>query len=229
MIKHLAIIPDGNRRWAQINKVSLMEGYAKGIEKIGQLLGWCKELNIETLTLWGFSTENFQREQKEVSSLMKLFEIKFREALTSKEIHENQIRVKILGRKDLLTSKAQEFIQKLEEETSKYDKHNLNLLLCYGGRQEIVDACNAIIEECKKGKLTKVDESTFQKYLYTNGMSDPDLIIRTSGEKRLSGLMPWQSSYSELYFSDKFWPDFKKEDLVQALTEYENRKRRFGR
>jgi len=223
--KHIAIVPDGNRRWAKANGMSTREGYAKGIEHIGDVLKWCKEADVRMLTMWGFSTDNFKRDQGEIKDLFGLFKENLKKALDSDEKNKYEVRVRIFGRIDLFPKEIQEMIKKAEEISSKNKAYQLNLLLSYGGREEIVDAVNAIIHE----GIKKVDEEGISKHLYTADIPDPDLIIRTSGEQRLSGLMPWQSTYSELYFSEKLWPDFGKEDFLSALDEYAKRKRRFGK
>ncbi len=226
---HLAIIPDGNRRWAKLHHKSMVEGYKAGFQRASDAIAWCKDFNIRMLTMWGFSTENFSRDVKEVRSLLTLFEFKLKEALRSDEFHRNEIRVRFIGRTDLFPEKIQNGFRELERATQKYGDYNLNILLGYGGQREIVDACNAIIRDYNSGAITSVDETVFPNYLYTRGLPDPDLVIRTSGEQRLSGLMPWQSAYSELYFSEKLWPDFEKNDMALALNEFERRRRRFGR
>ena len=223
--KHIAIVPDGNRRWAKANGMSTREGYAKGIEHIGDVLKWCKEADVRMLTMWGFSTDNFKRDQGEIKDLFGLFKENLKKALDSDEKNKYEVRVRIFGRIDLFPKEIQEMIKKAEEISSKNKAYQLNLLLSYGGREEIVDAVNAIIHE----GIKKVDEEGISKHLYTADIPDPDLIIRTSGEQRLSGLMPWQSTYSELYFSEKLWPDFGKGDFLSALDEYAKRKRRFGK
>lgn len=226
---HVVIIPDGNRRWAILHKKSLLEGYKAGMEKITELIKWCVDLKIKTLTLWGFSTENFYRDANEINSLMKLFKIKLDEGLKSDVFHKNKIRLRFIGKKELFSPQIQKKMGELEELTKTYTQHHLNILMGYGGRREIIDACNSILSDFKKGKINKVTEEVFSSYLTTNGLPDPDLIIRTSGEQRLSGLFPWQGVYAELYFSKKLWPDFTKNDLIRALRDFEHRKRRFGK
>ena len=226
--KHLAIIPDGNRRWAKQHGLPLIEGHRVGIDKLRKVMEWCRDLNIRMVTFWGFSMENFDRDKSEVQLLMKLFEKKIDE-VNREEVHKNRIRARIFGRRELLTPKVRERIKKFEKDTEKYSNYYVNILLAYGGRQEIVDACNSILKDCRKGKLKSVTEESFPTYLSTGELPDPDLIIRTSGEQRLSGLMPWKSAYSELYFCPKLWPDFSEQDLRDAVEEYKRRKRRFGR
>lgn len=215
-----------NRRWALKKGISRQEGYAIGIRKIGDVLKWCKEREVRMLTMWGFSTDNFKRDRDEVGGLFELFKENLKKAIDSDDSNKNELRVRFFGRLDLFPREIQEMIRKAEEATSGGErKYQLNLLLSYGGREEIVDAVNAIIAE----GIRKADEETIARHLYTRGLPDPDLIIRTSGEQRLSGLMPWQSCYSEFYFSKKLWPDFSKRDFDAALREYANRMRRFGK
>lgn len=226
--KHIAIIPDGNRRWAKKKGISRKEGYAIGIRKIGDVLKWCKENDVKMLTMWGFSTDNFKRDPDEINALFGLF----RENLT-KGLQEagggreeaKKIRVRFFGRLHLLPYDVRHMIRKAEQLNKDTAQYQLNLLLSYGGRDELVDAVNGII---RKG-IRNVDEKTISRHLYTHDIPDPDLIIRTSGEQRLSGLMPWQSCYSEFYFCKKLWPDFSRKDFEAALKEYARRMRRFGK
>jgi undecaprenyl diphosphate synthase len=223
--KHIAIIPDGNRRWAKKKRVSLDEGHAAGIKKIGDVLKWCKESNVRMLTMWGFSTDNFKRDQQEVQGLFGLFKENLKEALESDDKNRDEIRVRFFGRIHLFPSEIQYMIRRAEETSARNSSYQLNLLLSYGGKEEIVDAVNSIIKEGVK----EVNEQTIADHLYTAGLPDPDMVIRTSGEQRLSGLMPWQSAYSEFYFCEKLWPDFSKADFLDALRTYAKRKRRFGK
>ena len=220
---HIAIIPDGNRRWAKKNKVSVPFAYERGIEHIGDVLKWCRKRRIRKLSMWGFSTENFRRDRKEVGNLFGLFSKKLSEGL-KEDYKKYKVRVRFLVRLGDLPKDIVEKMHKVERETAKNDKYELCLLLAYGGRQEILDAVNKAIS---KG-LSRVDEKAFSSLLYTGGVSDPDLVIRTSGEMRTSGFLPWQSAYSEYYFSKKLWPDFGLRDFDFALAEYARRKRKFG-
>lgn len=223
--KHIAIIPDGNRRWAKLHGLSKQEAYAKGIEHIWDVSKWCKEADIHMLTMWGFSLENFRRDEVEIGQLFELFKQNLKKGIESDDENKKNLKIKFFGRINLFPKEIQEMIRKAEEITAKNTKYQLNLLLSYGGRAEIVDAVNEIIKE----GITEVDEETLSKHMCTAELPDPDLIIRTSGEKRLSGLMPWQSVYSEFYFSEKLWPDFSKEDFQAALEDYAKRKRRYGK
>jgi undecaprenyl diphosphate synthase len=220
----LAITPDGNRRWAKLHSKPVLEGHRVGINKLKDLAEWCKELGVENLLIWIFSTENTGREKEEVEGLFKLFDDTLNR-LDKEEIKDAKIR--FVGKKDIFPKNIIDKANKLEEKT-KNGKLNLILLIGYGGRQEIVDATNNIIEEVKSGKLNKIDEKIFSSHMYAPNIPDPDIIIRT-GEKRLSGLLPWQSVYSEIYFIDKLWPDFTKEDLIATINDYKQRERRFGK
>ena len=230
--EHIAIILDGNRRWASENVLSTWFGHAKGADKVEQLLDWCLKLDVKSVTLYAFSTENFRRSGKEVEEIMHIFEERLRNLLTDERIHGDKVRVKVIGRVNLLPESIRQTIADVEKSTQNYDKHFLNFAFAYGGRAEIVDAAKRIAEEVHEGKLNpqNVDEKTFEQHLYTSHMpnQDPDLIIRTSGEERLSGFLLWQSAYSELCFLDVYWPDFRSIDLLRAVRTFQKRKRRFG-
>jgi undecaprenyl diphosphate synthase len=224
--RHIGIIPDGNRRWGELNGVSRQEAYETGIRKISDVLAWCRDLEIPMVTMWGFSTENFQRDSQEIGGLFKLFEKDLIGAITRKEDMLRQgVRVRFLGRTSRFPEKINGMFRKVEELTKHCDKYSLNLLLGYGGRMEIIDAVNSIMKEGAK----EVDEEALSSHMYTAGLPDPDLIIRTSGEKRLSGFLPWQTVYSEIYFSDKLWPDFSRDDFEGSLDFYAKTQRRFGK
>ena len=231
--EHVAIILDGNRRWASQKALTPWIGHHVGADKIDELMDWCIELDVKSITLYAFSTENFRRSPQEVNQLLKLINEKLHSTLENKSIHENRIRVKAIGRLDLLPKTTQSLIQRLEESTKEYDNRFLNVALAYGGRAEIVDATKKIASEVENGMLNpeNIDEELFEKYLYTAHMpkQDADLIIRTSGEERLSGFLSWQSAYSELCFVDMNWPDFRRIDLLRAVRTYQRRKRRFGK
>lgn len=230
---HIAIILDGNRRWASERLVASWVGHQEGAERVNQLLDWCLDLGVRCVTLYSFSMENFKRVPLEVEEILQIIEKKLQEILTDKRIHENEVKVKVIGRIKLLPKSLQELIRKAEDATKKYDKQFLTVALAYGGRAEIVDAAKKIAEKVKRGQLSleKIDEDTFEKFLYTSHIPnpDPDLIIRTSGEERLSGFLLWQSAYSELCFLDAYWPDFRRIDLLRAVRTYQQRKRRFGK
>ena len=230
--EHVAIILDGNRRWASERSLNPWSGHHYGAAKIEELLRWCLDLDVKSISLYAFSTENFRRSPKEVEEIMRIAEEKLREILEDESIHKNKVRVKAIGRLNLLPKKLQEMIRRVEESTKDYDERFLNVALAYGGRAEIVDATRKIAQKVGSGQLTpeEINEQLFEKYLYTAHMpkQDPDLIIRTSGEERLSGFLSWQSAYSELCFLDINWPDFRRIELLRAVRTYQRRKRRFG-
>jgi len=230
--EHIAIILDGNRRWASGLSLNPGVGHHYGAEKTEDLLDWCMDLGVKSITLYAFSTENFLRSSQEVDEIMRITEEKLGELLKAERIHKNKVRVKVIGRSDLLPESLQEMIEQVEEATKNYDKHFLNLALAYGGRAEIVDAARKIAQMVRSGSLAsdEIDEDVFERHLYTSHMpqQDPDLIVRTSGEERLSGFLLWQSAYSELCFLDVYWPAFRKIDLLRAIRTYQMRKRRFG-
>mgnify|MGYP000002903712 FL=1 len=230
--EHIAIILDGNRRWASEKEINPWLGHEKGAETVEKLLDWCLKLNVKYVTLYTFSTENFARNPKEVEEIMRIAGERFLKLLTDERIHKNRVHVKVLGRINMLPDDLQKRIHDVEKATERYDNQFLNFAFAYGGRAEIVDAAKAIARLVKEGKLEPDDiqESTVEKYLYTAHMTkqDPDLIIRTSGEERLSGFLVWQSAYSELVFLDVYWPDFRFIDLLRAIRTFQKRKRRYG-
>jgi len=228
---HIAIIPDGNRRWAKEKGLPALKGHEIGIDRIKDLMDWVAETDIKYISLWGFSSENFSREEDEVTGLIKLFGFKIDEIM--KRYHEDKnsarYRVKFIGRLDKFPKSLVDKMREMEQRFSSGDKQ-VNFLLSYGGRQEILDAANHAADDARSGKLAlPITEEAFSSYLYTKGIPNPDLVIRTSGEMRLSGLMPWQTVYSELYFSNKLWPDFTKREFAKILKDYKSRKRRFGK
>ncbi len=231
-LEHIAIILDGNRRWASENELNPWLGHKKGAETVEQLLDWCEKLNVKFVTLYTFSTENFRRSPQEIEAIMKIAEEKFRRLLADERIHRDKVHVKVIGRANLLPESLQQLIADVEKATEDYDNRFLNFAFAYGGRAEILDAAKMIAEKVRDGelKLDDVDENMFEKHLYTAHMpkQDPDLIIRTSGEERLSGFLLWQSAYSELAFLDVYWPDFRLIDLLRAIRTFQTRKRRYG-
>jgi len=231
-LEHIAIILDGNRRWALENELNPWLGHKKGAETVEQLLDWCEKLDVKFMTLYAFSTENFRRSPQEIAEIMKIAEEEFRKLLTDERIHRDKVHVKVIGRVNLLPESLQQLIADVEKDTKDYDNRFLNFAFAYGGRAEIVDAAKMIAEKVRNGelKLDDVNESMFEKYLYTAHMpkQEPDLIIRTSGEERLSGFLLWQSAYSELAFLDVYWPDFRLIDLLRAIRTFQTRKRRYG-
>ncbi|MBC7113877.1 MAG: di-trans,poly-cis-decaprenylcistransferase [Candidatus Methanomethyliales bacterium] len=231
MPEHVGLILDGNRRWAMEVGLTSEKGHEYGFEKLKEVLNWCWELGIHVVTIYALSTENLQRDKREVENLLRLAKKGFSEVLNSPEIHRYRVRVKVIGRLDLLDEDLRELIMQVEKLTEKYNDNKIYVAIAYGGRMEIVDATKRIIRSVLSGELRveEIDENTFSKYLYTNGDKDPDLIIRTSGEERLSGFLLWQSAYSEFYFMDVYWPALRKIDLLRAIRTYQRRNRRFGK
>ena len=223
-LDHIAIIMDGNGRWAQEKGMDRIFGHKEGAKSAKKVIEACSDLNINYLTLYAFSTENWNRPQFEVDSLMSLLSSMLKNEI--KELERNNIVFKVVGRVEDLPRSVQNIISDVIDRT----KHNtgliLSLALSYGGRQEIIDAVNKIIVS-KKSEI--IDEEIVKNNLYCPEIPDPDLIIRTAGEYRLSNFLLWQSAYAELFISKKNWPDFEKEDLMEALKDFENRDRTFGK
>jgi undecaprenyl diphosphate synthase len=222
--KHVLIIPDGNRRWARERGLAASFGHytSASDERIVELITESKKMGIEYLSLWGFSTENWKRDEKEVKSI---FDLVFKKTKKLSELcHKNEIRFRHIGRRDRIPKILLKELEKLEKNTRNFKKLNLQLMLDYGGRDEIIRAVNKLLKSKKK----KVDEDDFKEYLDTKDIPDVDLIIRTSGEKRTSGAMPYQSTYAELYFADCYFPEFDVRELRKAIDDFSNRTRRFG-
>ncbi len=223
---HLGIIIDGNRRWAKKRGLPSFEGHRKGLNKVGKIGEWCKKRGVKVLTLYTFSTENWNRSKKEVSYLMDLLS----EALNknnTKKLHQRGIKLQVIGQKERLTKSFQKRIKEAEELTKNNKEGVLNLAISYGGRPEIIQAVKNIIK--KKIPVNKITEDLINQNLWTAGLPYPDLIIRTGGAMRLSNFLTWQSAYSEFYFTKKYWPAFTEKDLDEALMDYSRRQRRFGR
>jgi short-chain Z-isoprenyl diphosphate synthase len=236
MPRHIGIILDGNRRSAQAKGISEAHLiYKAGADKLDDVLDWCGELGIPAVTLWVFSTENLSRPASEVSGILSAIQDKLRKLVDDPEIHRQRVRVRAVGKLDILPEPVVGAIRAAEQATEGYNSMTLTIAVAYGGRQEIVDAFRALLQaKSHEGiKLENVIEQitpeAISGHLYTAGLPDPDLIIRTSGEIRLSGFLLWQSAYSEFYFTDVNWPDFRKIDFLRAIRSYQQRLRRFGR
>jgi tritrans,polycis-undecaprenyl-diphosphate synthase [geranylgeranyl-diphosphate specific] len=231
MPKHVAIIMDGNRRYSKLQgNMDVIKGHEIGVDTLEKVLDWSIELGIEIITVYAFSTENFNRPQHEVEGLMKLFVKNFKRLVDHEKIHRNEVKVKVVGRTELIPESVREAIKEAEDATAQYDKRLFNIAIGYDGRLEIIDSFKKIIQQVQAGEITidDVDEELVSKNLYTGGLDDPNLIIRTSGEERLSGFLLWQSSYSELYFCETLWPELRKVDFIRAIRSYQERERRFG-
>ena len=220
--KHIAIIMDGNGRWAQKKGLSRVFGHKAGVKSVEEIIRAADELGVSVLTLYAFSTENWKRPSAEINALFEILKYFIKKKLDG--LLENNIRLMAVGDITKLPPSALKEVKKAVERTSRNTGMILNIALNYGGRAEIIRAVNGIIADGKKS----VDEKSFESYLYTAGLPDPDLIIRTSGEYRISNFLIWQSAYSEFYVTDVLWPDFGKKELIEAVAEYKNRNRRFG-
>lgn len=232
MPNHVAIIMDGNRRYSKIQgNMDPIEGHKKGVDTLENVIEWCIDLGINIVTVYAFSTENFNRDKKEVEGLMDLFVQSFLNISTNKKIHKNKIRLNAVGKLELFPKKVRDAIDTAEESTKAYNERMINIAMGYDGRVEIVDAFKKIAREVQKGNIEpdEINEKMINDNLYTAGLEDPNLVIRTSGEERLSGFLLWQSSYSELYFTDSLWPQLRKVDFLRAIRSYTQRQRRFGR
>ncbi len=208
-------------------------GHWKGADAVENLLDWCEQLDIKIITLYALSAENLDRNDEELESLYELIRLRLEKLYHDPRIHKNKMRVMGIGRIELLPKSIQEILQKLDDATKEYDRHFLNIALAYGGQFELVDAVKKIGEKIKNGslKVSDIDKKEIESNLYTYYLpqSSPDMILRTSGEKRLSGFLMWQSVYSELVFMDIFWPEFRKIDLMRAIRTFQERKRRIGK
>ena len=226
--QHIAIIMDGNGRWAKKRGLPRTAGHKAGIEVVKKTIEICNEAGIKILTVYAFSTENWKRPKKEIKFLMhylKDFLVKYRDRL-----NKNNIRLNAIGQTERLPASVRKELDKTIRLTKNNQGLRFNLALSYGGRTEIIEAIKRLIKEFqdKKYNPEQIKEDLFARYLYTKDLPDPDLLIRTGGEVRISNFLLWQISYTEMYFTDKFWPDFEKQDLMQAIAEYDRRTRRFG-
>lgn len=235
MPNHIVLLPDGNRRWAKERGLPSIEGHLAGQQNILKFTYYCKEKGVKILTAFGFSVENWKRPKKEVKYLMELLEKGFQTEIKKRKEQKNKknlfnigdgIRIRVIGQKERLPKNLQKIIKKLEDITKNNKDFILNLAVSYSGRWDILQAVKKIVKE--KTPLKKINEVFFEKHLSTEKLPSPDLVIRTSGEQRISNFLLWQTAYAELYFSDKYWPDFSKKDFEIALKEYSKRQRRFG-
>jgi undecaprenyl diphosphate synthase len=227
--RHVAIIMDGNGRWAQKRLLNRVKGHEKGVETVRNIVRACRELNIGVLTLYAFSTENWQRPKTEIMALMALLKSFLKKELA--ELQEQQIRLGVIGQPQRLPQDVQKTLQKAMVATEGNDKMLLNLALSYGGRTEITEMVQAIAGKVSRGMLSpgQIDAAVVADHLYTRGLPDPDLLIRTSGELRLSNFLLWQLAYAEIFVTETLWPDFTPEELNAILAQYQKRDRRFGK
>ena len=230
---HIGIVLDGNRRWAASQKRSNGVGHEEGANRAEELLEWCHQIGIRTVTLYVLSTENLERTAEEVTRLLALIQARLSKLLTDERIVRYRVRVKAIGELGLLPQSIRNLLTEIEAKTADYDGHYLNIALAYGGRAEITEMVRSVAQDVKNGKLEPRDisEDTISRRLYTSFLpnQEPDLIIRTSGEERMSGFLLWQGAYSELVFVDVFWPAFRLIDLLRAVRTYQTRRRRYGK
>jgi tritrans,polycis-undecaprenyl-diphosphate synthase [geranylgeranyl-diphosphate specific] len=230
---HIAIVLDGNRRWANMHLLDTNWGHNHGADKAEELLNWIHDVGIKITTLYVLSTENLERKDRELENIYRLLEKKLEKLYNDERVHKRRMKIKAIGDTKLLPYSLQQILTKLEESTADYDSMFLNIAIAYGGQKELIEAIRKIARMAKQGqiKVDEIDERTIESCLYTSHLPQPspDLILRTSGEKRLSGFLIWQSAYSELMFMDVFWPEFRKIDLMRAIRTYQHRVRRHGR
>ncbi|MEA5513421.1 isoprenyl transferase [Nodularia sp. UHCC 0506] len=227
--KHVAVIMDGNGRWAKRQGLPRIMGHKRGVDALKDLLRCCKDWGIQALTAYAFSTENWKRPQEEVDFLMTLFQKVLRQEL--REMVKENVQIQFVGNLDALPRSLQAEISRSMAETSHNHAIRFTIATNYGGRQEILQACRAIAHKVQQGVIQpdQIDEQLFERHLYTAGITDPDLLIRTSGEMRLSNFLLWQMAYGEIYITDALWPDFDRTEFYRALSAYQQRERRFGK
>ena len=226
--RHVAIIMDGNGRWAAKRALPRYAGHAAGAETFRRVATYCKDIGLEYLTVYAFSAENWKRPADEIGTIMNLLEKYLHEALAKME--RDRVKMKFFGDVSVLSPKLRELIAETEELSRRFDGVQVNICVNYGGRDEILRAVENYAKDAAEGEVTpgQLTEAAFSRYLYSDGIPDPDLVIRPGGEMRLSNFLMWQSAYSELYFSDVLWPDFDERELDRAIVSYQNRDRRFG-
>ena len=224
--KHIAITMDGNGRWAQKKGKFRVFGHQNGIRAVRETVETAAKIGIQNITLYAFSTENWKRSKKEVNALMTLLVSTINKE--TKTLIKNNISLQAIGDIEKLPNKCKRELNEAIEKTKENSKMRLILALSYSGRWEIINAVNNILKMNKEKEVNKITEETFQQYLNTKNVPDPELLIRTSGEKRISNFLLWQIAYSELYFTKTLWPDFRKEDLIDAIIDFQKRERRFG-
>ena len=229
---HVAIIMDGNRRYAReiLKAENTNEGHEMGKDKLEEVLDWCVKAGVRVLTVYAFSTENFSRKEEEVDFLLNLIKEMMFSLGDDERIHKNKVRVKMIGDKSIIPDGLREAVEYAESRTKDYDQYHFNVAVAYGGRQEILNAVKRVIEKIQNGEMSidDITEESISVNMYTSDDPDPDLVLRTSGEFRLSNFLIWQMAYSELYFTDIYWPGFRYIDFLRAIRSYQQRNRRYG-
>ena len=224
--RHIAIIMDGNGRWAKKRRMPRTAGHAVGAETFRKIATYCKDIGLDYLTVYAFSTENWKRPQEEVDAIMRLLEKYLLEAIEKME--RDKVKMKFFGDTGVLSPRLRELIANTEEISKRFEGCQVNICLNYGGRDEMVRAMRRYAAEVAEGRENNIDEAGVSDYLFSAGIPDPDLLIRPGGEYRLSNFLMWQSAYSELYFTDTLWPDFDKKEINRAIAEFQRRERRYG-
>ena len=226
--RHIAVIMDGNGRWAELRNLPRMAGHTEGIKSVREIIQLCRDLGIGALTIYAFSQENWKRPVAEINALMMLLEHYLQNEMD--ELIAKGARFRAIGDVDNLPPPALNWVRRVERETAHLDKLMLTVALSYGGRSEIVEAVQRLAKDCKEGRVDPdaIDASVLESYLWTQGLPDPDLLIRTSGEARISNFLLWQLAYTEMYFTPVLWPDFRRRETLLALLDYQRRERRFG-
>jgi undecaprenyl diphosphate synthase len=223
--KHVAVIMDGNGRWAKMRNLPRVEGHKAGLKAVKEIVETCPRIGIKYLTLYAFSKENWKRPKKEVKTLWELLANYLKKE--SNALVENEFKLNVIGQMEQIPKKTRKELLKVMDMTKDYDKFIINLALNYSGRSEIVDAVKKILDT-DWIKRNDLNEELFSKYIYTSGIPDPDLLIRTSGEMRISNFLLWQIAYSEIWVTPVYWPDFNRRHMIEAILDYQNRERRFG-
>ena len=225
--QHVAIIMDGNGRWAKKRRLPRAAGHLAGVKTVRRIVKTSSDIGIKFLTMYAFSTENWKRPKGEINAIMSLFKIYLKKEIST--FNKNNVRLNVIGNTENLSDDLQEIIDNALKKTSKNKGLTFTLAINYGSRQEIINAVKNIVNDVEKGIINKdINESTISKYLYTSDLPDPDLLIRTSGELRISNFLLWQLSYSEIWITDTYWPDFEQAEYIKAILDYQNRQRRFG-
>ncbi len=226
--QHVAIIMDGNGRWAKKRRLPRAAGHLAGVKTVRRIVKTSSDIGIKFLTMYAFSTENWKRPKDEINAIMSLFKIYLKKEIST--FNRNNVRLNVIGNTENLSDDLQEIIDNALKKTSANKGLTFTLAINYGSRQEIINAVKNIVNDVEKGIINKdINESTISKYLYTSDLPDPDLLIRTSGERRISNFLLWQLSYSEIWITDTYWPDFEQAEYIKAILDYQNRQRRFGK